>query len=70
VIVRSTIELAHSLGPTVVAEGVEDETTKEILIRYGCDRAQGYFFARPCSADDFMAWLMGSPYAARVSTDG
>jgi len=40
VIVRSTIELAHSLGPTVVAEGVEDETTKEILIRYGCDRAQ------------------------------
>jgi diguanylate cyclase (GGDEF)-like protein/PAS domain S-box-containing protein len=70
VIVRSTIELAHSLGLTVVAEGVEDETTKEILIRYGCDRAQGYFFARPCSADDFMAWLMGSPYAARVSTDG
>jgi diguanylate cyclase (GGDEF)-like protein/PAS domain S-box-containing protein len=70
VIVRSTIELAHSLGLTVVAEGVEDETTKELLIRYGCDRAQGYFFARPCSADDFMAWLMGSPYAARVSTDG
>jgi diguanylate cyclase (GGDEF)-like protein/PAS domain S-box-containing protein len=66
VIVRSTIELAHSLGLTVVAEGVEDEATKEMLLRYGCDRAQGYLFARPCSADDFTAWLMGSPYAVQV----
>jgi diguanylate cyclase (GGDEF)-like protein/PAS domain S-box-containing protein len=66
VIVRSTIDLAHNLGLTVVAEGVEDETAKEMLVGYGCDRAQGYFFARPCPADEFTAWLVGSPYLARL----
>jgi diguanylate cyclase (GGDEF)-like protein/PAS domain S-box-containing protein len=64
VIVRSTIDLAHSLGLTVVAEGVEDEAAKQMLVGYGCDRAQGYFFARPCPADEFTAWLLGSAYAA------
>jgi EAL domain-containing protein (putative c-di-GMP-specific phosphodiesterase class I) len=67
VIVRSTIDLAHNLGLTVVAEGVEDEASKELLVGYGCDRAQGYFFARPCPADEFIAWLAASPYAARMS---
>jgi diguanylate cyclase (GGDEF)-like protein/PAS domain S-box-containing protein len=67
VIVRSTIDLAHNLGLTVVAEGVEDEGAKEMLIDYGCDRAQGYFFARPCPADEFLAWLTASPYVARMS---
>jgi diguanylate cyclase (GGDEF)-like protein/PAS domain S-box-containing protein len=65
VIVRSTIDLAHSLGLTVVAEGVEDEAAKEVLIGYGCDRAQGYFFARPCPAEEFTAWLLASSYVAR-----
>jgi diguanylate cyclase (GGDEF)-like protein/PAS domain S-box-containing protein len=68
VIVRSTIDLAHNLGLTVVAEGVEDEASKEMLVGYGCDRAQGYFFARPCGADEFAAWLDSSPYTARVPT--
>ncbi|MDQ6698425.1 MAG: EAL domain-containing protein [Actinomycetota bacterium] len=63
-IVRSTIDLAHNLGLTVVAEGVEDETAKEMLAGYGCDRAQGYFIARPCPADEFIAWLAASPYAS------
>jgi diguanylate cyclase (GGDEF)-like protein/PAS domain S-box-containing protein len=67
VIVRSTIDLAHNLGLTVVAEGVEDEAAKEMLIGYGCDRAQGYFFARPCPADEFIAWLDRSPYVARMA---
>jgi EAL domain-containing protein (putative c-di-GMP-specific phosphodiesterase class I) len=67
VIVRSTIELAHNLGLTVVAEGVEDEPTKELLIGYGCDQAQGYFFARPCAAEEFTSWLQGSPYPAQPS---
>ena len=66
VIVRSTIDLAHNLGLTVVAEGVEDAASKEMLVGYGCDRAQGYFFARPCAAAEFAAWLISSPYSARV----
>ncbi len=52
VIVRSTIELAHNLGLTVVAEGVEDVAALDIVSKYGCDRAQGYFLGRPCPADE------------------
>lgn len=47
VLVRSTIELAHSLGLKVVAEGVEDAQALEMLRSFGCDYAQGYFIARP-----------------------
>ena len=56
-IVRSTIELARSLGLAVVAEGVEDEETWRLLRRLGCDRAQGYFLGRPMTASRFVAWL-------------
>jgi diguanylate cyclase (GGDEF)-like protein/PAS domain S-box-containing protein len=47
VIVRSTTELAHNLGLTVVAEGVERAVALNMLVGYGCDRAQGYFLGRP-----------------------
>jgi diguanylate cyclase (GGDEF)-like protein len=46
-IVRSTIELAHSLGLVLVAEGVEDLPSAELLRAMGCDVAQGYYFGRP-----------------------
>ncbi len=49
-IVRSTIGLAHDLGLSVVAEGVEDERAGELLAAYGCDLAQGYFISRPVPA--------------------
>jgi predicted signal transduction protein with EAL and GGDEF domain len=64
VIVRSTIDLAHNLGLSVVAEGVEDELAMEVLSAYGCDSAQGYFFSRPCPADELTAWLSVSPFGA------
>ncbi len=47
--VRSTIALAHSLGRTVVAEGVENRETLDALIAMKCDAAQGYLIARPMS---------------------
>ena len=47
VIVRSTIELAHNLGLRVVAEGVEDVETYDVLAGLGCTVAQGYFLSRP-----------------------
>lgn len=47
VIVRSTIELAHSLGRKVVAEGVEERETLDALRDMGCDLAQGYLISRP-----------------------
>jgi len=63
-IVRSTSELGHNLGLTVVAEGVEDEPTLELLGSYGCDAAQGYHIARPMKASDFDRWLADSPWAS------
>jgi EAL domain-containing protein (putative c-di-GMP-specific phosphodiesterase class I)/CHASE2 domain-containing sensor protein len=47
--VHSTIQLAHSLGQKVVAEGVEEPETLELLKKLGCDVAQGYFIGRPMS---------------------
>ena len=47
VIVQSTIELAHNLGLTCVAEGVQDEATLERLAKLGCDTAQGDFISPP-----------------------
>lgn len=58
-IVRSTIELGHNLGLTVVAEGVETEHELAQLRRFGCDAAQGFLFARPMSAPAFERWLSG-----------
>ena len=56
-IVRSTIELGHSLGLAMVAEGVEDPAALEMLRRWGCDVAQGYLFSRPLPAGAVVAWL-------------
>jgi len=52
-LVRWTIEMAHSLGVTCVAEGVEDAQTLSALADLGCDEAQGYYLQRPGPAADF-----------------
>ena len=52
-IVRSTIDLAHSLGLHVTAEGVEDRETLERLAEFGCDMAQGFYMSRPIPAEEF-----------------
>ncbi len=53
ILVRSTIELAHELGFTVVAEGVEDAATLALLSRYGCDVAQGWCIGKPLPVGEF-----------------
>jgi diguanylate cyclase (GGDEF)-like protein/PAS domain S-box-containing protein len=60
-IVRGTIALAHGLGMTVVAEGVETEGQLRFLAGHACDVAQGYLFARPMPAGDFRDWLTMAP---------
>ena len=62
VIVRSIIDLAHNLGRIVLAEGVEDQATWNMLASLGCDRAQGYFIAHPMGGDRLPHWLKESPY--------
>jgi diguanylate cyclase (GGDEF)-like protein len=54
-VVHSAVELAHSLGLGVVAEGVEDAGTYEALRRLGCDVVQGYHIARPVPAAEVTA---------------
>lgn len=61
-IVRSTIELAHSLGFSVVAEGVENQQISQLLADFGCDLAQGYFYARPLPFADYATWLAQRPH--------
>ncbi|MDX6274132.1 MAG: hypothetical protein QOJ92_1342 [Frankiales bacterium] len=53
-IVRATVELGHSLGLRVVAEGVEDSLTRDLLVDLGCDRAQGYLLGRPVPAEELL----------------
>jgi diguanylate cyclase (GGDEF)-like protein len=55
-IVRSTIDLAHNLGLSVVAEGVESAAILAQLRELGCDEAQGYFISKPLPAGEFNAW--------------
>ena len=57
IIVRSTINLGHDLGLTVVAEGVEDEATLHRLEGLGCDLAQGYHFSKPLAPEAFNKWI-------------
>ncbi|HEX2176214.1 MAG TPA: EAL domain-containing protein [Nocardioidaceae bacterium] len=57
-IVRSTVDLAHSLGLHMVAEGVEDAESARKLTEYGCDIAQGHHYSRPVSAADLTEWLL------------
>ena len=56
-IVRATIEMAHAVGLTVVGEGVETAEQAEYLHESGCDRAQGYLYARPQPAEGIPALL-------------
>ena len=65
-IVRSTIDLAHNLGLTVVAEGVENAKTWDLLRELHCDQAQGYHMGRPMPASEFVRWSVG--WSARQST--
>ncbi len=57
-ITDAVIRLGHSLGLTVVAEGVETMEQAQILRQKGCDVLQGYYFSKPIPADEFEQWLV------------
>jgi diguanylate cyclase (GGDEF)-like protein len=57
IIVLSTIELAHNMGLTIVAEGIEDEFALDWLRQRGCEKAQGYFINRPQPIAELNEWL-------------
>ncbi len=57
IIVKSIIDLAHNLGLSVVAEGVETQVILNNLKRMGCDIAQGYLISKPIRAKDFEEFI-------------
>lgn len=56
-VVRAIVELGHTLGLTVVAEGVEQAAVRAALVEMGCDVAQGYLVSRPLPAGRLERWL-------------
>jgi EAL domain-containing protein (putative c-di-GMP-specific phosphodiesterase class I)/GGDEF domain-containing protein len=66
-LVKSTIDLAHSLGMTITAEGVETADSLAILQAMGADTAQGYHVARPMPLDAMIAFLKDQSLQARAS---
>ncbi len=64
-IVRSVVTLGHNLGLQVVAEGVDNRRSLDMLTEMGCDLAQGYFLSRPVAAADLTAWVQSRESSSR-----
>ncbi|WP_328461107.1 EAL domain-containing protein [Actinoplanes sp. NBC_00393] len=58
-LVSGIVSLAQSLGLTVVAEGIESTTHRELLVRMGCPLGQGYLFSSPLGPTEVLAWMRG-----------
>ncbi|MDX6669739.1 MAG: hypothetical protein QOI91_102 [Solirubrobacteraceae bacterium] len=68
-VVRSIVELAHALGLTVIAEGVEDGETWATLVALGCDFVQGYGLTPPLPPEEFSDWLAARDAEGKVLTE-
>jgi diguanylate cyclase (GGDEF)-like protein len=69
-IVRTIIEMAHTLGFAVIAEGVETESQRQLLRELGCEQAQGYLFSHPVSAPAIAELLGAKPARAETGPLG
>ena len=65
-IVSSILSLAYAMGKHTIAEGVEKREQAAMLLRMGCEVAQGYFFSRPVAADQIVPMLTGSLWRPRA----
>ncbi|MDJ0838273.1 MAG: EAL domain-containing protein [Acidobacteriota bacterium] len=69
IIVKSTVDLGHTLGLSVVAEGVEAERHWQMLRELNCDYAQGYYMSRPKPAEDLAVWMGESRWGLGASKE-
>jgi diguanylate cyclase (GGDEF)-like protein/PAS domain S-box-containing protein len=69
ILAATIVNLGHSLGLKVVAEGVETEEQRRILLEQGCDLAQGYLFGPPMPVDQFVEWFgrQGAPLGSSAN---
>jgi EAL domain-containing protein (putative c-di-GMP-specific phosphodiesterase class I) len=65
-VVRAIVDMSHALGLDVVAEGVSSEELRHRVVLTGCDRAQGYLWAKPMPAAEFAAWWRAANQLALV----
>ena len=63
-IFRSIVQLGHSLGLYVIAEGIETDADRVLVERQQCDGMQGYHFSRPLAAEDVPRWMRAFRYPA------
>ena len=63
-LVKTIIDLAHTFSLSVVGEGVEDKATAERLAELGCNVLQGFYYAEPLTADEFIQFMDGKYVAA------
>jgi len=61
-LVRPIVDLGHTMGLKVVAEGVEDQGTLNSLLALGCDSAQGFYVCPPVLAADLTTWMQQSAW--------
>jgi EAL domain-containing protein (putative c-di-GMP-specific phosphodiesterase class I)/DNA-binding response OmpR family regulator len=69
VLVRAIIDLGHTLGLQVVAEGVEDREAYDLLVTLGCDLVQGYYVSCPLPATEFTPWLEGTTVGIQSASE-
>jgi EAL domain-containing protein (putative c-di-GMP-specific phosphodiesterase class I) len=69
-IVGSTIGLSRQLGLSVIAEGIENRATADLLVSMGCEQGQGYFFGRPMPAHAFESQFLAAPENAKMLAGG
>jgi diguanylate cyclase (GGDEF)-like protein len=67
-VVSSILSLAFAMGKHTIAEGVETREQAAILLRMGCEVAQGYFFSRPVAAEQIVPMLTGTLQHSRSAT--
>jgi diguanylate cyclase (GGDEF)-like protein/PAS domain S-box-containing protein len=68
-IVSSTVSLSKQLGLSVIAEGIENGPTADLLVRMGCEHGQGYFFGKPMPAQDFEGQFLAGRESGAVVGD-
>ena len=68
-IIESIISLAHRLGISVVAEGIETKEQRDLLQQYGCDMIQGYLIGHPLPSSQMTAWLAAHQLAEILHTN-
>jgi diguanylate cyclase (GGDEF)-like protein len=69
-VVDAVVSLAHALGLRVVAEGVENEAQRDLLLGLGCDELQGFLIARPMAPATLALWVMEDLGPMKLDFDG